>query len=114
MFALSVPELLAIRENQVLRMALALCGAPPSRRPVRGAAFEIVTQNLILHGYPDIACNWQEPRPPGRGPTGRRRRARPARGANQDDLAGLRRGDGSRRPVRVSVPRIFPHAPALL
>jgi hypothetical protein len=54
MFALSVPELLAIRENQVLRNALALCQDPP-RRPARGAAFEIVAQNLILHGYPDIA-----------------------------------------------------------
>jgi hypothetical protein len=55
MFALSVPELLAIRENQVLRRALALCETPPSRRPARGAAFEIMTQNLILHGHPDIA-----------------------------------------------------------
>lgn len=55
MSALSVPELLAVRENQVLRRALALCEAPPLRRPARGAAFEIMTQNLILHGYPGIA-----------------------------------------------------------
>jgi hypothetical protein len=54
--ALSVSELLAIRENQVLRMVLALCQAPPMRRQARGAAFEIVAQNLILHGYPDIAA----------------------------------------------------------
>jgi hypothetical protein len=56
MSALSVPELLAIRENQVLRRALALCEAAPWRRPVRGAAFEIVAQNLILHGHLDIAA----------------------------------------------------------
>lgn len=55
MSALSVPELLSIRENQVLRNALALCQAPPPRRQVRGAAFEIVAQNLILHGHPEIA-----------------------------------------------------------
>jgi hypothetical protein len=54
MSALSVPELLSIRENQVFRKALALCQASP-RRQVR--AFEIVAQNLILHGYPDIAEN---------------------------------------------------------
>lgn len=52
MSALSVPELLSIRENQVFRRALALCQAPPRRR---ARAFEIVAQNLILHGYPDIA-----------------------------------------------------------
>lgn len=55
MSALSVPELLSVRENQVLRKALTLCQAPPLRRPARGAAFEIVTQNLLLHGYSDIA-----------------------------------------------------------
>jgi hypothetical protein len=55
MFALTIPELLAIRENQVLRNALTMCEAAPLRRPARGAAFEIMAQNLILHGYPDIA-----------------------------------------------------------
>ena len=60
MSALSVSELLSIRQNQVLRMALALCQAPPSRRPARGAAFEIVTQNLVLHGYPGIAAKLTE------------------------------------------------------
>ena len=55
MSALSVPELLAIRENQVLRRSLALCAAAPTRRPARGAAFEIMALNLILHGYQDIA-----------------------------------------------------------
>jgi hypothetical protein len=53
--ALSIPELLSIRENQVLRKAVALCQAPPPRRQARGFAFDIVAQNLILHGYPDIA-----------------------------------------------------------
>jgi len=55
MSALSVPELLSVRENQVLRKALALCQASPLRRPARGAAFEIMAQNLILHGYSDTA-----------------------------------------------------------
>ena len=60
MSALSVPELLSIRQNQVLRKALALCQVPPSRRPARGVAFEIVTQNLVLHGYPGIAAKLTE------------------------------------------------------
>jgi hypothetical protein len=55
MSALSVSDLLAIRENQMLRKALLLCEAPPLRRPVRAAAFEIMAQNLILHGYTDLA-----------------------------------------------------------
>ena len=55
MFALTIPELLTIRENQVLRNARRLCEAAPSRRTVRAAAFEISAQNLLLHGYPDIA-----------------------------------------------------------
>lgn len=62
MFALSVPELLSIRENQVLRNALALCQAPPSRGQAREHAFEIVAQNLILHGYADIAGRLTEAR----------------------------------------------------
>jgi hypothetical protein len=56
MFALSIPELVALRENQVLRNALALCQAPPARDPARGAAFEIVAHNLVLHGHLDIAA----------------------------------------------------------
>jgi hypothetical protein len=56
MSALSAADLLAIRENQVLRKALALCQDPPARRQVRGAAFEIMAQNLILHGYPELAA----------------------------------------------------------
>jgi hypothetical protein len=55
MFAPTIPELLAIRENQVLRNGLALCQTPPTRRPDRGGAFEIMAQNLVLHDYPDIA-----------------------------------------------------------
>ena len=53
MSALSMPELLSIRKNQVLRKALTLCQIP--RRHQARAAFEIVAQNLILHDYPDIA-----------------------------------------------------------
>lgn len=54
MSVLSVPELLSIRKNQVLRKALALCQLP-RRHQARGAAFEIVALNLVLHDYPDIA-----------------------------------------------------------
>lgn len=56
MSALSASDLLVIRENQVLRQALALCQDPPARRQARGAAFEIMAQNLILHGYPEVAA----------------------------------------------------------
>jgi hypothetical protein len=55
MSPVSVPELLAIRKNQVLRNALSLCGKPPASRPVRTHAFEIVTLNLTLHDLDDIA-----------------------------------------------------------
>jgi hypothetical protein len=51
----SVPELMAIRKNQVLRNAVSLCTAPPARRQVRTNAFEIVALNLILHDLADIA-----------------------------------------------------------
>jgi hypothetical protein len=60
MSALSVPELMSIRENQVLRQALALCQDPPSLRAPRAAAFEIVAQNLVLHDYPEIAARLTE------------------------------------------------------
>lgn len=62
MFSLSVPELVTIRENQVLRNALMLCQDPPARRQprVRGAAFDIMAQNLILHGHADIARSMTE------------------------------------------------------
>jgi hypothetical protein len=51
----SVSELVAIRENQVLRKALALCRVPSLGRQVRAAAFEIVALNLTLHGYRELA-----------------------------------------------------------
>ena len=51
MAPVSVPELLAIRKNQVLRYALSLCRNPPARRQARADAFEIVALNLILHDY---------------------------------------------------------------
>jgi hypothetical protein len=56
MYALSVAELLVMRESQVLRKAVALCLDPPARLAARGAAFEIVAQNLIVHGYPELAA----------------------------------------------------------
>jgi len=52
---LSVGELLAIRENQVLRKALELCQVPPLRRQIRSAAFEIAALNLRLHDYTELA-----------------------------------------------------------
>jgi hypothetical protein len=55
MSPVSVPELLSIRKNQVLRNALSLCEEPPARRQVRMDAFEIVALNLILHDLADIA-----------------------------------------------------------
>jgi hypothetical protein len=55
MSPVSVPELLSIRKNQVLRNAVSLCQAPPARRQVRIEAFEIVALNLILHDLADVA-----------------------------------------------------------
>jgi hypothetical protein len=55
MSPVSVPELLSIRKNQVLRNALSLCENPPASRPVRMNAFEIVALNLILHDLGEIA-----------------------------------------------------------
>jgi hypothetical protein len=55
MSPVSVPELLSIRKNQVLRNALSLCVDPPGSRQARTNAFEIVALNLILHDLADIA-----------------------------------------------------------
>ena len=55
MSPVSVPELLSIRKNQVLRNALSLCENPPASRSVRVNAFEIVALNLILHDLGVIA-----------------------------------------------------------
>lgn len=55
MSALSIEDLLAIRDNQVLRAALALCDAAPLRLQIQAAAFEIVACNLVLHGHEDLA-----------------------------------------------------------
>ena len=52
---MSVPELLSIRKNQVLRNALWLCQNPPARRQARSGAFEIVALNLIVHDHADLA-----------------------------------------------------------
>jgi hypothetical protein len=51
----SVSELVAIRENQVLRKAMELCRVPSLRRQVRTAAFEIAALNLRLHDYAALA-----------------------------------------------------------
>src|SRR5208282_3680453 len=55
MSAVSVTELLAIRENQALRLALSLCESPRMRGKARADAFEIATLNLILHGRAEMA-----------------------------------------------------------
>jgi hypothetical protein len=55
MSPMSVPELLSIRKNQVLRNALALCQDPPARRQARADAFEIAALNLVLHDFADLA-----------------------------------------------------------
>jgi hypothetical protein len=51
----SVSELMAIRENQVLRKTMELCQVPLLRRQVRAAAFEIAALNLRLHDYAELA-----------------------------------------------------------
>jgi hypothetical protein len=55
MYPVSVPELLSIRENQALRLALQLCESPPMRGKARTDAFEIAGLNLTLHGYSEVA-----------------------------------------------------------
>jgi hypothetical protein len=55
MYPVSVPELLSIRENQALRLALRLCESPPMRGKARNDAFEIATLNLTLHGHSEVA-----------------------------------------------------------
>jgi hypothetical protein len=54
-FPAPMHELLSIRENQALRMALLLCESPPMRTQVRADAFEIVTLNLTIHGHAEVA-----------------------------------------------------------
>jgi hypothetical protein len=51
----SVPQLLSIRKNQVLRNALSLCKDARARRQVSADAFEIVALNLVLHDCADMA-----------------------------------------------------------
>ncbi len=55
MHPVSVDELVAIRKNQALRMALMLCESPPMRGKARADAFEIATLNLTLHEHADVA-----------------------------------------------------------
>ena len=55
MSSVSVSELLSIRENQALRLALQLCESPPARGKARTDAFEIAALNLTLHGHPELA-----------------------------------------------------------
>lgn len=55
MSSVSVSELLSVRENQALRLALQLCESPPARGKARTDAFEIAALNLTLHGHPELA-----------------------------------------------------------
>jgi hypothetical protein len=55
MFPVSVTELLAIRENQALRLARMLYESPPMHGKARSGAFEIAALNLTLHGHTEVA-----------------------------------------------------------
>jgi len=55
MLPVSMAELLSIRENQSLRLALVLCESPPMRGKARADAFEIAALNLTLHGHTELA-----------------------------------------------------------
>jgi hypothetical protein len=55
MSSVSVPELLSVRRNQILRNAVSLCLAPPKRRQARADALEIAALNLVLHDFADLA-----------------------------------------------------------
>jgi hypothetical protein len=55
-----VPELLAIRANQALRSAVALCGQPGIPRRVWSRAAEIVALNLKLHDFKELAQRMRE------------------------------------------------------
>ena len=55
MYAVSVAELMSVRENQALRLALSICESPPTRGQTRADAFEIVALNLTLHGHTELA-----------------------------------------------------------
>ena len=63
MSPVSVPELLSIRKNQVLRNALSLCQNPPARRQARADAFEIMALNLILHDCAYLAQELKDAAP---------------------------------------------------
>jgi len=54
---LTVPALLAARENQALRNAVRLCKQARLTRVMSKAAAEIVALNLILHGHDDVAAD---------------------------------------------------------
>lgn len=55
MYPVSLSDLLSIRENQTLRLALQLCESPPVRGKARSYAFEIAELNLTLHGHSEVA-----------------------------------------------------------
>ena len=55
MHSYPLPELLAIRANQVLRVATDLCQTAGFTERAWSAAREVVALNLYLHDYPDLA-----------------------------------------------------------
>jgi hypothetical protein len=55
MYPVSVAELMSVRNNQALGLALSLCESPPTRGKTRADAFEIVALNLTLHGHTELA-----------------------------------------------------------
>lgn len=55
-YRVPLPELVRIRNHQVLRQAAVLCGlATPLPVRIRAEAFEIASLNLRLHGHADLA-----------------------------------------------------------
>jgi hypothetical protein len=55
-YRVPLPELVSIRNHQVLRQAAMLCGlASPLPLRIRAEAFEIASLNLRLHGHADLA-----------------------------------------------------------
>ena len=57
MYPVPLQELLAILENQALRKAALLFGAPSMPRRFHAAAVEIAALNLILHGHAELAAD---------------------------------------------------------
>ena len=115
MSPLPVSELLAIRENQMLRKALALCRVTSLRRQVRAAAFEIAALNLRLHDYGELAQKLTDAAAAKTADVGGiAAELAIAEERTRQSWPGYAGGSGTRRLVRSSVPRILHHTAAFL